>query len=53
FENARPRPLLPYYSRLSEILQRHLSAALAGTSTPEEALSAAGGEMQAVVTRYR
>ena len=53
FENARPRPLLPYYSRLSEILQRHLSAALAGTSTPEEALSAAGREMQAVVTRYR
>ena len=53
FERARPRPLLPYYSQLSEILQRRLNAALAGTSTPAEALSEARREMQAVVTRYR
>ncbi len=53
FERARPRPLLPYYSQLSEILQRHLNAALAGTASPEEALSAARREMQAVVARYR
>ncbi|MEW6720252.1 MAG: ABC transporter substrate-binding protein [Thermodesulfobacteriota bacterium] len=53
FENARPRPLLPYYGRLSEILQRHLNAALSGTSGPEEALSDAEREMQAVITRYR
>jgi multiple sugar transport system substrate-binding protein len=53
FESARPRPLLPYYSQLSEILQRHLNAVLAGTSTPERALSAARREMQAIVSRYR
>ncbi|MBE0603862.1 MAG: ABC transporter substrate-binding protein [Deltaproteobacteria bacterium] len=53
FENARARPLLPYYSRLSEILQRRLTAALAGTSTPEEALSAADQEMRAALSRYR
>ncbi len=53
FENARPRPLLPYYSRLSAILQRHVNAALSGMSTPEEALSAARREMQAIVSRYR
>ncbi len=53
FEGARPRPLLPYYSQLSEVLQRHLNAALAGTSTPEQALSAARREMQAIISRYR
>jgi multiple sugar transport system substrate-binding protein len=53
FENARPRPILPYYTQLSEILQRHLSAALSGRSSPGEALSAAQREMQAVVSRYR
>jgi multiple sugar transport system substrate-binding protein len=53
FENARPRPILPYYTQLSEILQRHLSSALSGRSTPGEALAAAQREMQAVVSRYR
>lgn len=53
FARARPRPLLPYYTQLSGILQRHLSAALAGTSTPDQALSEARREMQALVSRYR
>jgi len=53
FGRARPRPQLPYYSQLSGILQRHLSAALAGESTPEQALSDARREMQALVSRYR
>ena len=53
FENARPRPILPYYTQLSEILQRHLSAALSARVTPEEALANAQREMQAVVSRYR
>ena len=42
-----PRPLLPYYGRLSEILQRNLNAALSGRRAPEEALSAAEREMRA------
>jgi multiple sugar transport system substrate-binding protein len=52
FENARPRPILPYYTQLSEILQRHLSAALSGRSSPGEALAAAQREMRAVASRY-
>ena len=52
FENARPRPIVPYYTQLSEILQRHLNAALSGRSSPENALAAAQKEMQAVATRY-
>lgn len=53
FETARPRPILPYYTQLSEILQRHLSAALAGRASPGEALAAAQREMRRVVSRYR
>lgn len=52
FETARPRPILPYYTPLSEILQRHLNAALAGKETPAEALAAAQREMQRVASRY-
>jgi multiple sugar transport system substrate-binding protein len=52
FENARPRPLLPYYTQLSEILQRRLSAVLAGRSSPEEALAAAQEEIDALLLRY-
>jgi len=52
FENARPRPIVPYYTQLSEILQRHLNAALADRSSPGEALQAAQREMQAIVSRY-
>lgn len=53
FENARPRPIVPYYSQLSEILQRHLNAALSGKSPPAEALATAQTQMQAVASRYR
>ncbi len=49
----RPRPPLPYYARLSDILQRRLNAALAGSISPEEALAAAEKEMRAVAARYR
>jgi len=53
FVTARPRPILPYYTQLSEILQKHLNAALSGNVPPGKALSAAQKEMQAVVTRYQ
>jgi multiple sugar transport system substrate-binding protein len=52
FENARPRPFLPYYTQLSEILQRSLSAVLAGRSSPEAALAEAQGEIDALLRRY-
>jgi multiple sugar transport system substrate-binding protein len=52
FENARPRPIVPYYTQLSEILQRHLNAALSGKSPPGEALATAQKQMEAIVSRY-
>jgi len=53
FEHAQPRPLVPYYTQISEVLQRHLNSALAGKTTAEKALEAAEDEAQAIVTRYR
>jgi len=52
FLNAVPRPLLPYYSQISDILQRALNAALAGELSAEEALSGAEDEAGKIVRRY-
>lgn len=52
FDHAEARPNLPYYTRLSEVLQRHLNRALAGQAEPEAALEAADAEMKAVTGRY-
>jgi multiple sugar transport system substrate-binding protein len=41
---AVPRPVIARYALASDILQRHLSAALAGAETPGAALSAAARE---------
>jgi multiple sugar transport system substrate-binding protein len=51
-ERARPRPVVPYYHPISEILQRRLNAALAGRISPEEALAAAQREIRSVLSRY-
>jgi multiple sugar transport system substrate-binding protein len=52
FENAVSRPNLPYYTRLSEVLQKSINAALAGKLTPETALKEAEKEAQEIVERY-
>ena len=52
FERAVPRPVLPYYPRISEILQRHLNAALANRADPGKALAAAQKEIDRIVSRY-
>jgi len=52
FENALPRPNLPYYTQISEILQHYINAAIAGKLTPEVALSQAEKEAQNVIERY-
>ena len=41
---AVARPAIPRYAVVSDILQRHLSSALSGSSAPEEALAAAARE---------
>jgi len=46
---ARPRPPIPEYAQASDILQRRLSAALAGSEEPREALAAAARETRALL----
>lgn len=52
FEHALPRPAVPYYTQLSEVLQRHINSALAGTVSPERALTLAEEDAQRIVDRY-
>ncbi|AKJ08445.1 carbohydrate ABC transporter substrate-binding protein (CUT1 family) [Archangium gephyra] len=40
-ENARPRPVTPYYNLLSDVLQSEFSAAIAGIRPPEQSLKQA------------
>jgi multiple sugar transport system substrate-binding protein len=44
FQATVPRPMTPQYAQASDILQRHLSAALTGLATPEEAMQQAAKE---------
>lgn len=53
FENATPRPNLPYYTQISEIIQRYISAILSGRLLPETALAQAEQEAQSVIERYK
>jgi len=43
-KHTTPRPELPQYAQASDILQRHVSAAITGQSTPEAALRRAARE---------
>ncbi|MBD3380917.1 MAG: extracellular solute-binding protein [candidate division Zixibacteria bacterium] len=52
FENAYPRPTLPYYTQVSEVMQRYLNSALAGEMTPRDALRKADEEIETIVSRY-
>jgi multiple sugar transport system substrate-binding protein len=49
--NAVPRPALARYALASDILQRHLSAALAGADNPGHALRTAALETRAMLGR--
>ncbi|HCJ66559.1 MAG TPA: transcriptional antiterminator, partial [Elusimicrobia bacterium] len=53
FENTYPRPNLPYYTQISEVLQRSLNAILAGKLSAGVALKKAEEEIQNVTQRYR
>jgi multiple sugar transport system substrate-binding protein len=48
---ARPRPIVPNYTLISEILQRRLSGALARDYSPAEALSKAQQEIDRLMVR--
>lgn len=50
-KQTTPRPQLPQYAQASDILQRHLSAAIIGKATPQAALAAATRETQLLLNR--
>ena len=52
-EHAVARPAVPRYALASDILQRHLSAALAGTVDARGALRAAARETRAMLKDSR
>ncbi|EHR78234.1 transcriptional antiterminator [Thermococcus litoralis DSM 5473] len=52
FENAVPRPIVPYYPQLSEIIQKYVNSALAGKISPQEALDKAQKEAEELVKQY-
>jgi len=49
FATARPRPVTPYYVRVSQVLQSELSAIVAGLKTPEAALAAAERKLRKIL----
>lgn len=51
-EHAYPRPTRPYYPQMSQVLQKYLNSALAGTISPEEALKSSEKEIQDIIDRY-
>lgn len=52
FENAYPRPNLPYYTQISEVIQKYISSVLAGTMEISKALKDADKELQKIVETY-
>ncbi len=51
FENARPRPLVPFYPQISAIAQQHINRVIAGNARPEAALAAADRDIAALLQR--
>lgn len=49
FERARPRPVTPYYTMISQILQPEFSAVLVRTKEPGEALDSAEKHMRFIL----
>jgi len=52
-ESATPRPVIPIWTQLSELLQIQLHRALARQTSPEDALRNAAREMNALIERTR
>ncbi len=52
FERAVARPSSPFYTQISEVLQKHLNAILSGESKSETALAKAQNEIAEILKRY-
>ena len=53
FQRTQPRPILPYYTQLSAIAQKHINRVMAAKSSPDLALGQAQQEIDAMLRRYR
>ena len=53
FQRARPRPLVPYYSQISAIAQKHINAVLADKISAQKGLADADREIEALLSRYQ
>jgi len=52
FLNARSRPVIPYYTQVSDVSQRWINAVLADRVEPHKALQNAEEEIAALLERY-
>jgi multiple sugar transport system substrate-binding protein len=52
FENAVPRPVVPYYSEISQVMQKQINAALAGQVSPGDALKSANSAVGIIISKY-
>ncbi|MBD3163083.1 MAG: extracellular solute-binding protein [Candidatus Eisenbacteria bacterium] len=48
---SRPRPVHPRYAEISDAIQMHVSAALVGEETPDEAIERAGDQIRGILDR--
>jgi len=53
FQNAGPRPMVPYYAQVSKIVQTKINGVLAGRYSSDQALKEADEEIAALLKRYR
>ncbi len=53
FQRARPRPLVPYYSQISAVAQKHMNAVLANKISAQKGLTDADTEIKALLSRYQ
>ncbi len=53
FEHAVARPTLPYYSQISQVLQKYVNMAISGKMDPKEALQEAEKECNSIKERYQ
>jgi len=52
FENAYPRPNLPFYTQISEVIQKYINSVLAGTVEISKGLKETDRELQKVFETY-
>ncbi len=50
---AKPRPIHPEYPHLSDIVQKHVSAVLAGIETPEKAANLMASSIKSVIRKRK